>query len=140
MRRVFQAGLVYFAIVFGTGFAIGVIRVPFLVPRIGERWAELAEMPVMATVIFYAADYVLRRFPQARGPGGALIVGFVALALLVVAELVLATLVQDRTLTEYVASRDQVSGTVYLVMLLVFALMPRIRLTRHAPSPPGARD
>jgi hypothetical protein len=32
------------------------------------------------------------------------------------------------TLIEYLRSRDKVSGSVYLVMLIVFALMPRLRL------------
>jgi hypothetical protein len=41
----FRAALAYLAIVFGTGFVLGMFRVPILVPLIGERWAELAEMP-----------------------------------------------------------------------------------------------
>lgn len=132
--------MAYFGIVFGTGFALGVIRVPFLVPRIGERWAELVEMPVMAIMIFIAAGYVLRRFPEVRRSGRSLAAGFLALALLVAAELTLATLVLDRTLAQYIASRDPVSGTVYLVMLLVFAFMPWIRVKRHAPTSSGTRD
>ena len=64
MFRTISAGFVYFAIVLGTGFVLGVVRVSFLVPRIGERWAELAEMPIMATAIFFAAGYILRRFPE----------------------------------------------------------------------------
>jgi hypothetical protein len=31
---------------------------------------------------------------------------------------------QDRSLTQYLGSRDPVSGTVYLALLAVFALMP----------------
>ena len=42
MTQTLRAGFTYFAIVMGTGFMLGVIRVPFLVPRMGERWAELA--------------------------------------------------------------------------------------------------
>ena len=60
MLNTIRAGLMYFAPVLGTGFVLGVLRVPFLVPRIGERWAELAEMPIMAVVIFFAAGYILR--------------------------------------------------------------------------------
>ena len=132
MIKTILAGLTYFAIVLGAGFVLGVFRVPFLVPLIGERWAELAEMPIMAVVIFLAAGYSLHRFPDIRSPGRSLVVGFLALALTVCAELGLAVALQDRTLSEFVDCRDKVSGSVYLVLLLVFAVMPRIRLSRHA--------
>lgn len=132
MNKTITAGLVYFAIVLGTGFVLGVLRAPFLVPRIGERWAELAEMPVMAVVIFLAAGYILRRFPDIRSPGRSLAAGFLALALSVCAELGLAVLLQDQTLSAFIDSRDKVSGFVYLVLLLVFAVMPRLRLRAYA--------
>jgi hypothetical protein len=126
--KTIRAGLVYFALVLGTGFVLGVVRVPFLVPRIGERWAELAEMPIMAAAIYFAAGYILRRFPEVRLRGRTLAVGFLALALAICAELALAVALQSQTLAEYISSRDKVSGSVYLLMLLVFALMPRLRL------------
>ena len=128
MSKTIRAALVYFAIVLGTGFVLGVFRVPILVPRIGERWAELAEMPVMATVIFVAAGYILRRFPEIALPGRSLVVGFLALALSVSAELGLAVVLQDKTLAEFISSRDKISGSVYIALLLVFAIMPRLRL------------
>jgi hypothetical protein len=126
-----RAGLVYFALVFGTGFVLGAFRVPFLVPRIGERWAELAEMPIMATVIYFSAGYMLRRFPEVNFPGRSLVVGLLALALAVCAELVFAVLLQHQDLAKYLGSRDRVSGSVYLVLLVGFALMPRLRLSSH---------
>jgi len=132
VSRILQAGLAYFAIVLGTGFVLGVVRVPFLVPRIGERWAELAEMPIMAAVIYFAAGFILRRFPEIGSPSRSLMAGVLALALTVAAELALATVLQDRTLTEFIASRDKVSGSVYVALLLAFAVMPRLRLARHA--------
>ena len=64
MRKTVIAALVYFGLVLGTGFVLGIIRVPFIVPKIGERWAELAEMPIMATVIFISSGYILNRFPE----------------------------------------------------------------------------
>jgi hypothetical protein len=131
VSKTIQAGLVYFAIVLGTGFVLGVFRVPFLVPRIGERWAELAEMPIMATVIFLAAGYILRHFPAICQPSRSLMAGVLALVLSVAAELALATVLQDRTLAEFLASRDKVSGSVYIALLLVFAVMPRLRLKSH---------
>ena len=132
MLKTIRPGLLYFGLVLGTGFLLGMVRVPFLVPRLGERWAELAEMPIMAVVIFVSAGYVLKRYPVIRTHGQALVVGLLALTLSVVAELGLAMVLQDQTLSDFVASRDRVSGTVYLALLLVFALMPRLRLRSHA--------
>jgi hypothetical protein len=131
MTRTIRAGVVYFAIVLGTGFLLGIVRVPILVPRMGERWAELAEMPIMAAVIYLAAGYMLRRFPEVRTHGRSLMAGVLALVLAVGAELGLATLLQDRTLAEYFSSRDRISGAVYVALLLVFAVMPRIRLSAN---------
>jgi hypothetical protein len=134
LPKTIRAAVVHFAIVLGAGFVLGVFRVPLLVPRIGERWAELAEMPVMAGVIFFAAGYLLRRFPEICSPGRALVTGFLALVFSVAAELGLAALLQDRTLLEFIGSRDKISGSVYVALLLVFAVMPRLRLSRHAPA------
>ena len=52
--------------------------------------------------------------------------GCLALGLLVGAEVLLAVAIQERTLGEYVASRDPVSGGVYLAMLVLFAVMPLV--------------
>ena len=82
-----------------------------LVPLIGERWAELAEMPVMAAVIFIAAGYMLRHFPEVAPPGLSLAAGLLALAFFIVAELGLAVLLQDQTLAEFIGSRDKIRGT-----------------------------
>jgi len=130
MRKTVIAALVYFGLVLGTGFVLGIIRVPFIVPKIGERWAELAEMPIMATVIFISSGYILNRFPEIQTSAHSLIVGFLALALSVFAEIGLAVALQSQTLVEYFASRDKVSGSVYIVLLVFFALMPRLRLPK----------
>lgn len=125
MRRI-KAGTLYFAMVLGAGFMLGMIRVPFLVPRLGERYAELAEMPVMLAVIVMAAMYIVRRYALDSDLASRLQVGFLALALTVSAELLLATLIQSRSIAQYIASRDPVSGSVYILLLLVFALMPAL--------------
>jgi hypothetical protein len=122
--RTVRAGLVYFGLVFGAGFLLGMIRVPLVVPRLGERTAELLEMPVMFAVILLAARFVLRRHAIPAAAGVRLAVGFIALACLLAVEVGLATLLQERALADYIASRDPVSGRVYLAMLGVLALMP----------------
>ena len=109
---------------FGTGFLLGIIRVPFLVPRLGVRTAELIEMPFMFVAILFAARYVVRRF--ALKSSERLATGLLALALVLAAELTLATVLQNQSLATYIASRDPISGSVYLLMLGVFALMPNL--------------
>lgn len=124
--RTIKAGMAYFALVFGAGFALGSIRVPFLVPRLGERAAELIEMPIMLGVIWLSARFITRRFRLPANVLPRLGAGLLALGLLLAAEVLLAVTLQDRTLGEYVASRDPVSGLVYLAMLVLFAAMPLV--------------
>jgi hypothetical protein len=122
--RTIKAGMTYFALVFGAGFVLGSIRVPFLVPRLGERVAELIEMPLMFVVILVSAQFIIKRFVLPANLLARLGAGLLALGLLVAAEILLSVAFQDRTLGEYVASRDPVSGFVYLAMLVLFAVMP----------------
>jgi hypothetical protein len=124
--QIVKPAILYFVLVLGTGFVLGAFRVPFLVPRLGERYAELLEMPLMLVAIILSARYVVRRFALPASLPVRLQVGFAALALSVLAELLLAAVLQDQSVAAYIASRDPVSGSVYLVMLLLFALMPSI--------------
>lgn len=124
--RTIKAGITYFVLVFGVGFVLGVIRVTLLVPRLGERTAEFIEMPFMFVAIVVSARLITWRF---RLPASAMVrlgAGCLALGLLVGAEVLLAVAIQERTLGEYVASRDPVSGGVYLAMLVLFAVMPLV--------------
>jgi len=83
-------------------------------------------------VVIYSAGFILRRFPETNRPGESVVVGFLALGLSVCTELGLATVLQDQNLGEYIGSRDKISGSVYLALLVVFALMPRMRLRTNA--------
>ena len=121
-----RASFLYFAMVLGTGFILGVIRVPFLVPRIGERYAELLEMPIMFVVIVFSARHIIKRFELSRTLAVRLQVGFAALTLTIAAELVLAAVLQSQSVAQYIASRDPVSGSAYVLLLLVYALMPSL--------------
>jgi hypothetical protein len=125
--QILLAATAYFGIVFGVGFMLGAARVPFLVPRFGVRFAELAEMPLMFVAIFLASGFVVRRFGSSITAVGWLIVGATSLALMVAAELLLAVALAGRGIEEYIASRDPVSGSAYLAMLLVFGVMPLLR-------------
>lgn len=129
-----RAALAYFALVFGTGFVLGALRVTWLVPRLGVRSAELLEMPLMAIVIVLAARFVVRRFGLAPAAGLRLAVGGWAVGLLLAAELALGAVLGGQTPAQVIAGRDPVSGAVYAALLIVMALMPWL-LARQRRSP-----
>ena len=130
MLQSVKASLLYFIFVFGAGFVLGPIRILWLVPRYGVRVAELLEMPVMLVVIIFAARWIVPCIPEPRILSKRFAVGFLAFGLLLVAEFSLVLSVRSMTLAEYFASRDPVSGTVYYIMLVVFALMPMLVVRR----------
>ena len=124
--RLIKAGVLYFALVFGAGFVLGPIRIFLLVPRFGSRIAELMELPVMLAVVIVAARWIMRRLAVPYKLSVRLGMGCVALGLLLVAEFALVRWLRGLTIGDYLASRDPVSGTVYYLTLVVFAIMPLI--------------
>jgi hypothetical protein len=88
------------------------------------------EAPFMAIATYMSATFVVRRFDVPRSGGHRIAVGFLALSLLVCAELVLAALLQRVTPAEYITSRDPVSGPVYFALLGLFGAMPWLLLLR----------
>jgi len=116
-------GGVYFVLVFGVGFLLGIVRVLVLEPRLGTRWAELAEAPLMLAAMVFSARYVVRRFPATQR-ASYLLSGGIALLILVIAEFSVVLGIRSLTISEYFAVRDPVAGSVYVVMLVVFAVMP----------------
>jgi hypothetical protein len=127
MRQVVQlvkAGLAYFAIVFGMGFVFGAIRIVWVVPHVGTRLAELMETPLMFVVTIVAARWIVLHLAVPSSPTARLGMGGIALCLLLLAEFGLVLWLRGLSIRAYLATRDPVSGTVYYVMLGVFALMP----------------
>jgi hypothetical protein len=119
-----KAGAVYFAMVFGTGFLLGTIRTLWIVPRLGVRTAELLEAPFMFVAIVLAGSWISRRSGDAGGSSMRLAVGFLALALLLAAEVILGVALQGLSPAEVFTKHDPVSGTVYFALLGGFAVMP----------------
>jgi hypothetical protein len=60
MARILRAGALYFGMVFAVGFALGLVRVLWMVPQFGVRAAELIEAPFMLTATFLAARWTVR--------------------------------------------------------------------------------
>lgn len=122
---VLAAGGTYFLGVFACGFLLGVGRALWLVPRVGERWAELIEIPIMLGVIYLAARWVSRRFSlRTHGRLAQAGAGLLGLILLLAAELGFVLQLRGLSLAQYLEGRDPVSGTAYALSLLLFAAMP----------------
>ncbi len=128
--QILKAGVLYFALVFGAGFVLGPIRILWVVPRFGARMAELMETPIMFVVTIVAARWIVRRLAVPSAPSNRVGMGCVALGLLLVAEFTLVLWLRGLSISEYLANRDPVSGTVYYAMLGVLAIMPLLVVRR----------
>ena len=124
MMQILKAGVLYFALVFGAGFVLGAIRTLWVVPRVGTRLAELMEAPLMLVVTIVAARWIVRHLAIPYVPSARLGMGCIGLSLLLVAEFGFMLWVRGLSIRQYFASRDRVSGAVYYVMLVLFAVMP----------------
>ena len=131
VMQILKAGALYFALVFGAGFVLGIIRTLWVVPSFGTRMAELMEAPIMFAVTILAARWVARRLAMPPSLRRRLAVGFVALGLLLLAELAVVLWLRKLTIREYLANRDPVAGTVYIVMLGVFAIRATIAIRKR---------
>ena len=122
--RIVKAGVLYFALVFGAGFMLGTIRTLWIVPRLGTRMSELMETPIMLVISIVAARWTVLRLAVPSVPSARLVMGGIALVLMLVAEFGFVLWLRGMSIRDYLATRDPVSGTVYYVMLGVFAIMP----------------
>lgn len=124
--QILKAGLLYFVFVFGAGFVLGTIRTLWIVPRLGARTAELMETPIMFVITVLAARWVVRHLLLPFTLATRLGVGSVALASLLAVEFTVVLWLRGLTISDYIKQRDPVAGTVYILMLGVFAVMPAL--------------
>lgn len=120
---VLRGAVLYFLCVFGAGFVLGSIRVPLLVPRLGERAAELLELPLMLAVVVLVSRWRQRRTATWR-PARQLAAGALAWLFLMGAEFALAAALTGRSPREVVLAHDPVAGTAYYAATILFALGP----------------
>jgi ABC-type uncharacterized transport system permease subunit len=122
--HIVKPALLYFAIVFGCGFALGVMRTLWLVPAVGTRIAELCELPLMMAISVLAARWVMRRLAVAFDSGPRLAIGALALVLMLAFEFAVVLPLRGMSIAEYFSTRDPVSGSAYSLSLALFALAP----------------
>lgn len=126
MKHILLSSLAYFVLVFLSGFMLGVVRVLLLVPQLGERYAELIEMPLMLIVIYFSARLIVYRFPVILHLSGYFLTGLIALVFLLLIEFTFVLGLREMSLSDYLASRDPVSGTAYALSLAWYVVMPFI--------------
>ncbi|MGB2602460.1 MAG: hypothetical protein ACLP00_25785 [Terracidiphilus sp.] len=126
VMQVVKAGALYFALVFATGFVLGTIRTLWVVPRFGTRMAELMEMPIMLSVTIVAARGTVLHLSVPMTWSARLGMGCMALVLMLIAEFGFVLWIRGLSIDKYFATRDRVSGAAYYLLLVVFAVMPRL--------------
>ena len=122
--QIVKAGTLYFALVFGAGFVLGTIRTLWVTPRLGTRMAELMEMPLMLVITIVATRWIVSRLAVRSMLSARLGMACIALGLLLIAEFGLVLWLRGLSVREYLATRDPVSGTIYYMLLGMFAIMP----------------
>ena len=124
LMRIVKAGVLYLVLVFGAGFVQETIRALWVVPRLGSRTAELLETSIMFVVTIAAARSIVHRFVLPPAVSSRLGMGCVARVLMLLVEFTLVLWLRGLSIGQYLASRDPVAGTVYYIMLVLFAVMP----------------
>ncbi len=127
MPAALTAGVLYFAIVFSVGFALGTLRVTTLAPRLGELAAVAVEVPAMLVASWLASAWLVRGFRVPRTSIARLAMGGLALAVLIAAEWALGLVLFGRTAGEQLAAWTTPPGLVGLVAQLAFGLVPFVQ-------------
>lgn len=121
-----RAGALYFAIVFAAGFVLGTIRTLVLAPRVGEFAAVAIELPVMLAVAWIACGAVLRWIRLGQGIAVHAVMGLVAFALLMAAELALSLALGAPSVAAWLAGLTSAPGLLGLAGQVAFAIFPMI--------------
>ncbi len=127
MIRAASAGVAYAILVFGVGFALGVIRVILIAPRAGPTAAVLLETPLILAASWWLARVSIVRFGVRRALAARLVMGLVAFAVLMLAEVTLAGVLFGRTVPEYLAGLTTVPGAIGIAAQVLFACFPLVR-------------
>lgn len=124
MKRALVAGAAYFIALFALGFVLGSIRVLLVVPHWGEMLATLAEVPVMLIAALSICRWVIQRWrvPPASRTRWAMALWFLALLLLF--EGALGTLLFGRTMDQQWAALTSPAGLLGLGAQIVAAVFP----------------
>jgi hypothetical protein len=125
-----KPGLLYFALVFGLGFLLGTIRTLFVpdMPGRSRLLGVLIELPIMLAASWMLCRFVVQRFAVPPTASARLVMGGVAFALLILAEMLVGALLFGRSPRAHFALYGEASYALGLAAQIMFALMPMLRL------------
>lgn len=130
--RAVSAGIAYFVIAFSAGFALGTFRVLVLVPQLSSPRAEtvavLIELPIILAISWVVCRRLIARMTVAEAATDRLVMGGIALALLLIAEVSLGALGFGRSLWEQISRYRMLPDLLGLMGQLAFAAIPCIQL------------
>jgi hypothetical protein len=129
MAAAIRAGVLYFAVVFAAGFALGTLRVLALAPALGETAAVALELPFMLAIAWLACRWIVRCLAVPATIPARAAMGTLAFALLISAELALAVAL-GRSPGAALAALATTPGLLGLAGQIAFALMPLALLGR----------
>ena len=124
MARCVIAGMTYFLFVFLLGFGLGTFRVLLVAPHLGETKAVLLEVPIMLVASWLVCGWCIRRFGVPRRAEAKALMGAVAFALLITAEMAVAVLLFGRSLTDFLTGYRTTPGAIGIAGQVAFGLMP----------------
>jgi hypothetical protein len=127
-RPAIKAGIAYFATVFLAGFVLGTVRVLFLIPRMSEAAAVLIELPIMLTLSWVVARWLIARLGVPAVMTARVTMGGLAFALLMIAELGVSVFLLDRSLIEHLNHYTELSALLGLAGQIAFAAIPAAQL------------
>lgn len=132
------AGIVYALSVFALGFVLGAVRVLLVAPRLGETAAVLAAAPIILAFSWLVSRWCCRRMEIRADMRERALMGAVAFAVLMLAELGVSIWVFHRPLADQLAQYRSTPGITGLVAQVIFATFPYLQ-TRRAIAGSGNR-
>lgn len=121
------AGVFYAVTLFALGFVFGPIREFALAPRLGAVAATLIEAVPMIAAMAWIAPHLARGMELPPRSRARIAMGLVALALVLLAEMVLTRLLRGLSPAGWLARYATPEGAVGAALLVVFAAMPWLR-------------
>jgi hypothetical protein len=128
MLTALKAGVIYFAIIFAVAFALGAVRVLYVIPHIGETGAVMIELPVLLVLSWWVCGAVLKRYAVPQSMGHRALMGLMSFTLLMTAELAVAMFAFGRPPAELFDAFATPGGAIGLAGQIAFALIPLMRV------------